>query len=98
MAYYVHIEEVLVLDYLGDPDRDLSIKDIDKLLDFIEGLAETGDAYRNDPSLRCPPGSSHFDVDYFFLDSAGRARGFRFIVSDAAAAHGVLWVRFCEAL
>jgi len=98
MAYHLQIDENRVLDYLADPVHDLSIEDIDKLIALLEGLAETGDFYRNDPSRRCPPGSTHFDADFFFLDSTGRSRGFRFILSDAAAAHGVLRVRFCEAL
>jgi hypothetical protein len=79
MPYHVEIES-RVLDYLGDPDRDLSVEDIDKLLDFLEtpsGLAGVSDEFRNDPSRRCAPGSPHFEERYIFRDSAGRIRQFR---------------------
>ena len=84
-----------VLDYLGDPQRGLSVEDIDKLLDFLEsplGIA----AFRNDPSYRCPPGSPHFEAHCVFLDSAGRTRQFRFVVNDASAAYGVLRVVYAD--
>jgi hypothetical protein len=98
MAYHIEIDEVLVLAYLGHEDRGLAEVDIDTLLGFLEGLAHTGDVYRNDPSRRCPPGSAHFEVTYIFADAAGRLRLFRFIISDAAVAYGILRVRFAEEL
>jgi hypothetical protein len=98
MAYHVEIDEALVLAYLQDPGRGLGGADVDKLIDFLEGLAHTGEVYRRDPARRLSPGSPHFEVTYIFVDSAGRMRLFRFIVSDAAAAHGVLRVRFAEEL
>jgi hypothetical protein len=98
MAYHVEIDEALVLAYLRSPERGLAEADVDVLLDFLEGLARTGEAYRNEPSRRCSPGSTHFEVTYIFEDSAGRIRTFRFIISDAAAAYGVLRVRFTEEL
>jgi hypothetical protein len=54
--------------------------------------------YRSDASRRCPPGSPHFEVTYIFADVTRRVRVFRFIVSDAAAAYGILRVRFAEEL
>ncbi len=96
MAYHVEIDETLVLAYLCHPDRGLAEEDIQTLLGVLEGLAHTGEVYRNDPSRRCPPGSTHFEITYFFEDTAGRARLFRFIISDAAASYGVLRVRFAE--
>jgi hypothetical protein len=98
MAYHVEIDEALVLAYLCHPDRGLAEADIDLLLNFLEGLAHTGEMFRNDPSRRCPPGSVHFEVTYVFEDSTGKLRVFRFIISDAAAAYGVLRVRFAEEL
>jgi hypothetical protein len=96
--FYIEIDEVLVLAYLSHLDRGLTETDLDTLLDFLEGLAHTGDGYRNDSSRRCSAGSTHFEVTYIFEDSAGRLRHFRFIISDAAAADGVLRVRFAEEL
>ncbi len=98
MAYHVEIDEALVLAYLRHPDRGLADTDVDTLLGFLEGLAQTGEPYRNDPSRRCSPGSAHFEVTYIFADATGTMRAFRFIVSDAAAAYGVLRVRFTEEL
>jgi hypothetical protein len=98
MAYHVEIDEGLVLAYLSHPDRGLVDADVDTLLAFLEDLAHTGEVYRNDPSRRCAPGSTHFEVTYIFADSAGRLRHFRFIISDAAAAYGILRVRFTEEL
>lgn len=98
MAYHVEIDEALVLAYLSHPDRNLALSDIDSLLGFLEGLAHTGEAYRNEASRRCLPGSTHFEVTYVFKDAAGKLRVFRFIISDAAAAYGVLRVRFAEEL
>jgi hypothetical protein len=88
----------LVLAYLGHVDRGLTEADVDALLAFLEGLAHTGEGYRNDPSRRHSPGSPHFEVRYVFADSAGRMRTFRSIISDAAAPYGVLRVRFAEEL
>jgi hypothetical protein len=98
MAYHVEIDETLVLAYLGHTDRGLTEGDLDLLLDFLEGLAHTGDGYRNDPAFRCSPGSQNLQIDFVFADATGRVRVFRFIVSDAAAAHGILRVRFAEEL
>jgi hypothetical protein len=98
MAYYVEIDEALVLDYLRHPDRCLANSDVVKLLGFLEGLAHAGDEYRNDLSRRCSPGSPHFEVTYLFADTTAKVRVFRFIISDAAAAYGVLRVRFAEEL
>lgn len=95
MPYHVEIDESRVLDYLGDPQRGLSVEDIDKLLDFLENPVGIT-AFRDDPSYRCPPGSPHFEARYFFLDSAGRIRQFRFVVNDASAAYGVLRVVYAE--
>ena len=96
MAYYVEIDEVLVLAYLRHEDRGLTEGDIDILLRFLEGLADTGEAFRADPSRRCSP--SHFEVRYIFQDSTGKFRTFRFIISDAAATYGILRVRFADEL
>jgi hypothetical protein len=98
MAYHVEIDQALVLDYLCHLDRGLAEADVQRLLDVLEGFADTGEVYRNDPSRRRPPGSTQFEVTYVFEDAAGRMRLFRFIVSDAAAAYGVLRVRFAEEL
>jgi hypothetical protein len=98
MAYSVEIEDAVVLAYLSHPDRGLAEADVNTLLDFLEELSHTGDIYRNDLSRRCPPGSPHFEVTYVFADSTAKFRIFRFIVSDAAAAYGVLRVRFAEEL
>lgn len=98
MEYHVEIEEALVLSYLSHPDRGLSEDDLDTLLGFLEGLAQTGEAYRKDASRRRPPDSYDFEVAYVFEDSAGKVRAFRFIVSDASAVYGVLRVRFAEEL
>jgi hypothetical protein len=97
MAFHVEADEALVIAYLCHPDRGLAEADTDALLGFLEGLAHTGGEYRNDQSRRLP-GSTHFEVTYVFEDSAGRVRVFRFIISDAAAAYGVLRVRFAEEL
>jgi hypothetical protein len=96
MAYHVEIEEAVVLAYLCHPDRGLAEADVDTLLGFLEGLAHTGETYRNDLSRRCTPGSPNFEVEYIFADSAGKLRVFRFIVSDAAAPYGILRVRYAE--
>jgi hypothetical protein len=98
MEYHVQIEEALVLSYLSHPDRGLSEADLDTVLGLLEGLPQTGEAYRNDLSRRRPPDSYDFEVTYVFEDSAGKVRAFRFIVSDAAAVYGVLRVRFAEEL
>jgi hypothetical protein len=97
MPYHIEIDEALVLAYLCHEDRGLADADIGTLLNFLEGLAHTGEVYRNDPSRRCPPGSTHFEVGYIFADTTGKLRLFRFIISDAAAAYGIL-VRFAEEL
>ena len=98
MAYHMEIDEVLVLDYLCHADRGLSETDLNAMLDFLEDVGRHGDVYRNDPSRRCAAGSPHFEATYLFIASAGKVRVFRFIVSDAAAAYGVLRVRFAEEL
>lgn len=74
MPYHVEIDEAVVLNYLRDPDRGLAEADIDTLLDFLEGLAHTGEVYRNEPSRRLSPGSPNFEVAYIFQDAAGRLR------------------------
>jgi len=98
VAYHIEIDEALVLAYLRHSDRGLTDGDVDTLLRFLEGLAHTGEAYRNDPSRRLQPDSPHFGVDLLFEDSAGRLRQFRFIISNAAAAYGVLRVRYADEL
>ncbi len=98
MAFHIEIDESLVMDYLCHSERGLADADVSKLLDFLEELANTGEAYRIDVSRRCPPGSTHFEVTYLFPDSAAKLRVFRFIISDAAAAFGVLRVRYAEEL
>jgi hypothetical protein len=98
VEYHVQIDEALVLSYLCHPDRGLAPTDLDKLLDFLEGLAQTGEAYRSDLSRRRPPDSYDFEVTFLFEDAAGEVRAFRFIISDAAAVYGVLRVRFAEEL
>lgn len=98
MPYHIEIDEALVLDYLSNQDRNLTDKDIGILLGVLEGLAHTGNIYRNDPAHRCSPGSQHFEVKYLFVVSAGRLRHFRFVVSDQDAVYGVLRVRFAEEL
>src|SRR5436190_16995827 len=94
MAFRVEIDETHVLTYLCHPDRGLTDQDVTKLLDFLEDLAHTGEAYRSDVSRRCTRGSTHFGVTYVFADSSSRLRVFRFIISDSAAVFGVLRVRF----
>jgi hypothetical protein len=98
MGYFIELDESLVMAYLRHPARGLADADVDHLLGFLEGLAHTGEVYRNEPDRRCSPGSTHFEVDYLFWDSTDKVRQFRFIISDAAAAHGVLRVRFAEEL
>jgi hypothetical protein len=98
VAYDIEIDEALVLDYLRNPEHGLAEADVDGLLDFLEGLAHTGEAYRMDPTRRCSPNSANFKVTYIFADSAGKWRSIRFIVSDAAAAYGVLRVRYADGL
>ena len=95
MAFHVELDESRVLDYLGDPQRALSVEDIDKLLDFLESPSGIA-GFRDDPSYRCAPGSPHYEVRYVFLDSAGRIRQFCFIVNDASAAYGVLRVVYAD--
>jgi hypothetical protein len=95
MAFHIEIDESGVLDYLGDPQRGLSVEDIDKLLNFLESPSGIA-AFRDDPSYRCAPGSSNFEARYVFLDSAGRIRQFCFIVNDASAAYGVLRVVYAD--
>ena len=96
MPFHVAIDEALVLDYLADPDRNLSDDDIETLMGFIEGLADTGDRYRNEPERRRPRGSSYFEVEYLFLDTAGRTRCFRFIIADDMADYSVLRVCYVD--
>jgi hypothetical protein len=60
MAFHVEIDERLVLAYLCHPDRRLAERDLNKLLSFLEELAETGEAYRSDPSRRYPQGPRSF--------------------------------------
>ena len=99
MPYHVEIDEKRVLDYLERADLGLTVEDLDKLLDFLdgpEGLPILSDAYRNDPANRLAQGSSQFEVRYVFRDSAGRCRQFRFVVDDSSASHGVLRVRFVD--
>jgi hypothetical protein len=98
MEYHVQIDEALVLAYLCHPDRGLTPVDIDKLLGFLEELAQTGEVYRSDLSRRRPPDSYDFEVTFIFEGAAGKVRTFRFIISDAAAIYGVLRVRFAEEL
>jgi hypothetical protein len=98
MAYHVEIDEVLVLGYLRHQDRHLTDADVDRLLDFLGQLADTGDLYRSNPSYRHPSGAPLLDIQFVFQDASGRVRCFRFIVSDAAATYGVLRVRFAEEL
>ena len=74
MSYHVEIDEKLVLDYLESADLGLSVEDLDRLLDFLdgpEGLSILSDAHRNDPSNRLAHGSPRFEVRYVFRDSAG---------------------------
>src|SRR2546423_1791254 len=99
MPYHVEIDERLVLDYLEGTDLGLSIEDLDRLLDFLdgpEGLSIISDAQRNDPCNRLAHGSPRFEVRHVFWDSAGRCRQFRFVVDDASAAYGVLRVLFFD--
>jgi hypothetical protein len=98
VAYDVEIDEALVLDYLRNPDHGLTEADVDVLLAFLEGLGHTGDVYCNDPARRCAPTSADFEVTYIFADSSGRWRSVRFIISDAAAAYGVLRLRYADGL
>jgi hypothetical protein len=98
MAYHIEVDEALVVAYLCHPDRSLAEPDVDKFLNFLDGLAHTGDSYGGNPDLRLRPGSADCEVVFLFQAADGRLRVFRSIVSDAAAAYGVLRVRFAEDL
>jgi hypothetical protein len=64
----------------------------------IVALADYGDVFRKDPSLRLGEGSPHFRFELVVWDTEGdgRIHSFLFIVSDAAAQYGVLQVVYAE--
>jgi hypothetical protein len=98
MPYHVEILEP-VLDYLGSPERGLSVEDLDKLLDFLDGptgLALVPDAFRIHPANRTAPGAPTFNVKYAFLTSAGQIREFRFVITDTSISYGVLRVDYAD--
>jgi hypothetical protein len=96
MAYFLELEETTVVAYLDSPERHFAPQDLDAIYTFLDVLADQGDKYRNDPSFRCSPDSSNMEIDFVFLASSGNMRQFRFIVSDAAAIHGVLRVIYVD--
>src|SRR5437660_9909850 len=94
MPYHVEIQEP-VLDYLGSPERGLSVEDLDKRLNFLDGptgLALVPDAFRNHPANRTAPGASTFNMTYAFLSSAGPIREFPFVINDTSIHFCVLRV------
>src|SRR5437660_9430409 len=98
MPYHVEIQEP-VLDYLGSPERGLSVEDLDKRLNFLDGptgLALVPDAFRNHPANRTAPGASTFNMTYAFLSSAGPIREFRFVINDTSIRYGVLRVDYAD--
>lgn len=98
MAYHVEIQE-RVLDYLGSPERGLSVEDLDKLLDFLDGptgLAIVPDAFRNHPINRTASDAATFNIQYAFLTSTGQIREFRFVINDTSISYGVLRVVYAD--
>ena len=95
MGYFIEVDGSVCL-YLDSEDRRFSPQDRDVIDAFLDGLADTGEWYRADASFRCSPGSANMEIDYVFLDSAGNVRRLQFIVSDAAAVHGVLRVTYVD--
>jgi hypothetical protein len=64
----------------------------------IGNLADHGDEFRSNPSLRLHEGSPHFRFELIVADveGDGRIHSFLFIVSDAAAQYGVLQIVYVE--
>jgi hypothetical protein len=94
MGYFIEIEETL--PYLNSADRNFSQRDRDVVFDFLAKLEVYGEKYCADPSFRCSPGSPNMLIPFLFMDSAGKLRHLRFIVTDAAAAYGVLRVTYVD--
>ncbi len=68
-----------------------------RLIEALEqNLGEHGDMFRAKAEMRLAPGSEYFWFDYVADDGTGRWRSLWFLVSDRAAASGVLLVEYVE--
>lgn len=96
MRYFVHITEAdsAYLDAL--PLSSEARQRLRRLL--IETIASTPDEIRLDPASRDPNGGPYFWRDMLILDQWGDQRShiLQAVISDAAAAFGVLQVVYLE--
>jgi hypothetical protein len=95
MRYWLELHEQSVHPYLIGlaVSREARIK----IATFLQQFREQADVYRADSSRRLTPESSFFKVDFVFRDpSTATLKRLRLVVSDAAAAHGVLRVVYAD--
>jgi hypothetical protein len=95
VAYHVELNPATVVPYLLR--LDLSAAGKEALGRIFQGLAEHGDRFIGDPTLRLRPDSDCFKVEWVFRDPDTRVfHALHLIVSDASAAFGVLRVEYAE--
>jgi len=96
VAYWLELDEVSVAPYLEA--LNLSPAGRDRLEEVLQReIAECADTYIQNPERRLAPGSEWFRVDVVFRDPQhADFYDLHFIISDAAAAHGVLRIGFVE--
>jgi hypothetical protein len=77
---------------------DLSRADRLRLFDNLHSFREHAEHYRGETARRLSSGSEHFSFDLILRTESGALRHFRFVISDAFAAYGVLRVVYADEL
>lgn len=75
---------------------ELSRMDRVRLFENLNSVRDHGDQYREDATRRLSPDSEHFSFDIILRTESGAFRQFRFVVSDASAAFGLLRVVYAD--
>jgi hypothetical protein len=95
VAYHIQLHETIVAPYLDG--LDLSLAGRNGLVRVLNELATYADSFIREPERRLTPGSDMFEVRWIFRDPTTNAmHALRFVISDAAAAYGVLRIEYVD--
>jgi hypothetical protein len=99
VRYFLEMHDVSVRPFFDRLEAETAGLGEEVTQRLLDDLAAYGDVYRGDTTRRLWPARPDlFEYGIVFGDAGGRWRSFRFIVSDAAAVHGVLTLVFAEEL
>jgi hypothetical protein len=95
VAYHIQLHETIVAPYLDG--LDLSATGRKNLAHVLDELATYADTFIREPERRLTPGSDTFEVRWIFRDPTTNVmHALRFVISDAAAAYGVLRIEYVD--